>query len=147
MALTEFFLRYGSIIVMYVSFTCILVSIITEFTKEIKFLKKIPTMLQVLVLCNLVSFITFFSFLSYSGIKFQWYYFAAVFFSSFVCAIVCSKGWEYIYEITNRFYVKGEEVLREAEKEICEREERESAAAKYMNKKEENAGGVEHSDK
>ena len=66
---------------------CILVSVITEFTKEIGFLKKIPTDLQVLVLSMIVCIIGFFAFISWKNIPFMWYYLVAIIFSSFIVAI------------------------------------------------------------
>ena len=46
----EFFVSNASKIVLIVAVICTLISVITEFTKEIGFLNKIPTTLQVLIL-------------------------------------------------------------------------------------------------
>ena len=43
-----------SIVMIVVAVLCTVISVITEFTKEIGFLKKIPTSLQVLVLSLIV---------------------------------------------------------------------------------------------
>ena len=37
-------------------------------------------------------------------ITFVWYYLVAVIFASFIVAIVCCKGWEYLITIWKRFY-------------------------------------------
>lgn len=83
---------------------CILVSVITEFTKEIGFLKRIPTDLQVLVLSMVVCIIGFFAFISWKGIPFMWYYLVAIIFSSFIVAIITAKGWDYFIEIIKRYW-------------------------------------------
>ena len=93
-----------SLILTLISLTCILISIITEFTKEFGFLSKIPTNLQVLVTSLIVCFLGFFSYISYAKITFQWYFLVAVFFMSFVVAIICAKGWDYFTDIIEKFY-------------------------------------------
>ena len=85
---------------------CVMVSIITEFTKEIGFLKKIPTDLQVLALSIIVCVIAFFMLISYMHIQFVWYYLVAVIFISFIIAIITAKGWDYLLNIVKRYYRK-----------------------------------------
>lgn len=98
--------NYSSIILAIICALCVLVSVITEFTKEIGFLKRIPTILQVLVLSVVVCMITFFAFISYMHIQFVWYYLAAVIFASFIIAIITAKGWDYLLEIVRRYWRK-----------------------------------------
>ena len=95
-----------STILIVVAVICTIVSAITEFTKELGFLKHFPTTLQVLVLSLIVTFLVFFSYLSYAHITFFWYYIVAVIFASFIIAIICCKGWDYLFEIWKRFYKK-----------------------------------------
>ena len=102
----ELFIKEASHILIVVAALCTLITIITEFTKEIGFLKRIPTSLQVLVLSIIVCVVSFFAYTSYAGIVFHWYFLVAVIFASFVVAIICCKGWDYIFEIWNRFYRK-----------------------------------------
>ena len=85
---------------------CVIISVITEFTKEIGFLNKIPTSLQVLVLSLIVCVVLFFAYISYAGIQFVWYYIVAVIFIAFIVAIVTTKGWDYFIDIIKRFYRK-----------------------------------------
>lgn len=96
----------ASVMMTVVAVICTLISVITEFTKEIGFLKKVPTSLQVLVLSLIICIISFFAYISYAGIPFVWYYLVAVIFASFVVAIVCTKGWEYLIDIWQRYYKK-----------------------------------------
>ena len=100
----EFIISNASRILVAVAVICTLVSVITEFTKEIGILNKIPTSLQVLVLSIIICEIAFFAYISYAGIVIIWYYPVAVIFASFLVAIICCKGWDYLVEIWRRFY-------------------------------------------
>ena len=97
----ETLLTNMSMILLVAAAICTLVSIITEFTKEIGILNRIPTDLQVLVLS-----IVFFAYISYAKISFVWYYLVATIFAAFVIAIICTKGWDYLIGIWKRFYRK-----------------------------------------
>lgn len=95
-----------STLITVVCCACILISVITEFTKEIGFLAKIPTSLQVLVLSLIVCIVGFFAYISYENIPFVWYYLVAVIFGSFIVAIITTKGWDYFIEIIRRYWYK-----------------------------------------
>lgn len=100
----EVILSNVSQLLIVVAIICTLISVITEFTKEIGFLKKIPTALQVLSLSIIICVIVFFAYISYAGIAFVWYYLVAVVFAAFIVAIICCKGWDYLLDIWKRFY-------------------------------------------
>lgn len=102
----ETLLTNMSMILLVVAAICTLVSIITEFTKEIGILNRIPTDLQVLVLSIIICTIVFFAYISYAKIGFVWYYLVATIFAAFVIAIICTKGWDYLISIWKRFYRK-----------------------------------------
>lgn len=102
----EILINNLSMVLAIVCSICILISIITEFTKEIGFLNKIPTMLQVLVLSLIVCIVAFFAFISYKQIEFVWYYLVAVIFGSFIIALITAKGWEYFIDIIKRYWQK-----------------------------------------
>jgi len=95
-----------STILIVIAVICTLISIITEFTKEIGLLNRIPTDLQVLVLSIVICTIAFFAYMSYAEITFVWYYLVAVVFAAFVIAIICAKGWDYLINIWKRFFRK-----------------------------------------
>lgn len=95
-----------SVIMAVICAVCVLISVITEFTKEIGFLSRIPTMLQVLVLSVVVCLIAFFAWASYMQIHVIWYYVVAVIFISFIVALITAKGWDYLIEIIRRFWRK-----------------------------------------
>lgn len=102
----ELILTNIATILIVVAIICTIVSVITEFTKELGFFKKIPTKLQVLFLTLIVTYLVFFSYLSYAHLTFYWYYIVAVTFISFIIAIVCCNGWDYLIEIWKKFYKK-----------------------------------------
>lgn len=102
----ETLLTNMSMILLIAAAICTLVSIITEFTKEIGILNRIPTDLQVLVLSIIICTIVFFAYISYAKINFVWYYLVATIFAAFVIAIICTKGWDYLIGIWKRFYRK-----------------------------------------
>lgn len=82
-----------------------IVSLITELTKEIGFLKKIPTMLQVVVL-SIILWIVFYLALCTSGTyTFVWYMLICAVVAGFISAYIASYGWEKLSEIYSK-YVK-----------------------------------------
>jgi len=91
----EFIIANASQLLVVVAVICTLISVITEFTKEIGILNRIPTSLQVLILSIIICVTAFFAYISYAKITFVWYY---------LVAIVCCKGWEYLITIWKRFY-------------------------------------------
>ena len=102
----ETLLTNMSMILLVAAAICTLVSIITEFTKEIGILNRIPTDLQVLVLSIIICTIVFFAYISYAKISFVWYYLVATIFAAFVIALICTKGWDSLIGIWKRFYRK-----------------------------------------
>ena len=91
-----------------VAVLCTLISVITEFTKEVGVLKKIPTSFQVLITSVIVCEVGLFDGLSFYHIAFVWYYPVAAFFGAFVIAIICTRGWDYLISIFKRFYKGGD---------------------------------------
>ena len=83
-----------------------LVTIITEVTKEIGFLKKIPTDLQVIILSIILCLVTYFAYVAYIGNTVVWYYVVGTIFGAFIVAYVAMYGWSKLIEIYNRFKFK-----------------------------------------
>ena len=106
----ETILSYGSAIIIAIAAICTLVTVITELTKETGFLKKVPTVLQVVVLSELICIVTFFAALSYFNIAFVWYYLVAVIFAALIVAFICTHGWDALIEIFKRYNRKDMEV-------------------------------------
>ena len=86
----ETILSYGSAIIIAIAAICTLVTVITELTKETGFLKKIPTVLQVVVLSELICIVTFFA--------------------ALIVAFICTHGWDALIEIFKRYNRKDMEV-------------------------------------
>lgn len=81
----------------------VLVTIITEFTKKIGFLDKIPTDLQVLSVSILLSVLGIVVYIQYNNAKMIWYYIVGAIILGFVVGYVAMYGWEKFTEIFNRF--------------------------------------------
>ena len=89
----EILINNASVILAVICSICILISVITEFTKEIGFS---------LIIC----IVAFFAVISYKHIAFVWYYLVAVIFGSFIIALITAKGWEYFIDIVKRYWKK-----------------------------------------
>lgn len=114
--------EYSSVLLAVLCGICILISVITEFTKDIGFLKKIPTTLQVLVLSLVVCVTVFFMYISYANIPFVWYYLVAVIFISFVIALITAKGWDYFIDIVKRYWKKKIPDIEDTEEDTTTKE-------------------------
>lgn len=93
-----------SVVMIGVAIICTLVSIITEFTKQIGIFNKIANDLQVLILTEIVDIALFFMYLAHTGMEFKIHYLVAVIFVSFPIALICCKGWEYFMKIWGKYY-------------------------------------------
>lgn len=102
----QFILNHFTLIVAVVCAMCVMVSVITEFTKEFGFLNVIPTKLQVLVTSLIVCIIAFMMYMSYMKLQIFWYYIPAITFVAIIVAIITTNGWDYFFGIVNRFFIK-----------------------------------------
>lgn len=80
-----------------------MLNIIVELTKDLGFLKDVPTVLYVLILSPALCLLSYFAYVSYTGLIVAWYMIAAVIIGSFVVAYVAIFGWEKLYQLWNRF--------------------------------------------
>lgn len=76
---------------------------ITQLTKGIGFLSKIPTKFQVLVLGIALSLIFYFAYASYAGLAIVWYFIVGAVLLGVVVALVASDGWTYTISMLKRF--------------------------------------------
>lgn len=81
----------------------LLVSVITEVTKGVVLLSKIPVDLQVIVLSLTLTIVTYFAYISYSGDAVIWYYVVATIVAGFVVAYVVLFGWDKFADLYRRF--------------------------------------------
>lgn len=84
----------------------LLVSVITQVTKELKFLRKIPTSLQVTVTSIAITEIAYFANASYNKIPIEWYCIAGALVGGFVVAFIAMFGWEKLSDLYGRFRKK-----------------------------------------
>lgn len=93
-----------SYVMIAVAVICTLVSIITELTKEIGFLKKIPTAVQVTITSVALTIITLISASAYKNIQMKWYYIFAAFVAGIFIAFITMYGWEALIKRFRQFY-------------------------------------------
>lgn len=93
---------------------CVITSVITEVTKNTKYLNKIPTELEVIILNIFFSVVGIFVLASIFSFNILWYYVVAAIIIGFFASYVTMFGWESFITIINKFKVPSE--LREVYK-------------------------------
>ena len=83
-------------------------SIITELTKNIGFLAKIPTVLQVIVTAVVLSVVEYCAQCAATGELVLWYLLIARVITGIIAAFVATYGWDRLHELVLRFTKKGE---------------------------------------
>lgn len=86
-----------------------LVSVITEVTKNVSILKKIPTDIQVIVLSAALSVLSLIIYCQYMKVKIRWFYIAAAVVLSFIVAFIAMYGWKRLTKLWKRFRYDKEE--------------------------------------
>lgn len=81
----------------------LIVSTITEVTKGIVILSKIPVNLRIIVLSLTLTIVTYFAYISYSGKPVKWYCVIASVVTGFVVAYVVLFGWDKFAYLYKRF--------------------------------------------
>lgn len=79
------------------------VSVITEVTKGVGFLSRIPTDLQVIVLSIILCLLSYFTYVSYFKMEVEWYYISTCIIAAFMVAFVSMYGWEKLTTLYQRF--------------------------------------------
>lgn len=100
----QFLFENLSIILLVVAAICTLVSVVTQFVKEMLWLKAVPTQLVVLALSEIITILTFLAYASYIAMAVRWYYILAVIFLGFIIAYITANGWDALVNIFRRFY-------------------------------------------
>lgn len=103
----DWIVNNSGVIMTAIGVVAAIVSIITEMTKNIGFLKKIPTILQVIVISVVLWIVLYLGVCSAGYLVFQWYMLAVSVIAGFISAYVSSYGWEKLADAFNR-YKKGE---------------------------------------
>lgn len=84
-----------------------LVSVITEVTKDVSFLRKIPTDIQVIVLSVVLCITAYLTYTSYYVIVVHWYYITACIMVAFIVSFVAMYGWDKFTTLYSRFNKQG----------------------------------------
>ena len=103
MELVSTFMSYFTIILTIIGVLAFLVSTITEQTKNLGWLKKIPTDIQVIVVSMILCQLAYFAYSAYFSVEIQWYYIAGCFISAFIVSFVAMYGWEKLTALYDRF--------------------------------------------
>ncbi|MCD8156506.1 MAG: hypothetical protein LUD53_03500 [Clostridiales bacterium] len=103
------FLENSGILLVAACVICAVTSIVTEITKGIGFLAKIPTDLEVLVLSVVLTLLAYFAYITYAAVPVVWFHVIAAVLAGFILALVCTRGWNYVINIFKRFLPPGEE--------------------------------------
>ena len=84
-------------------------SILTELTKNIGFLAKIPTVLQVIVTAVLLSVVEYCARCTTTESPILWYIVIAKVIVGIIAAFVATYGWDKLHELIQRFTKSKEE--------------------------------------
>ena len=91
-----------AIFITIINFLAFVVSVITQVTKELYFLSRIPTSLQVIVLSVILTPASYIAYAQYTYMQIHWYMIAASVIAGFFVAFVSMFGWDKLSEIYNR---------------------------------------------
>ena len=83
-----------------------LVSLLTEISKNLSFLKRIPTDLQVIVLSIVLTLLAFFAYSDYSGLVLCWWMPLGALLMGCMVSFVALYGWATFYDLLQRFQVE-----------------------------------------
>lgn len=92
-----------TVILGVVGFLAFIINVITQLTKEIGFLSRIPTSLQVIVTSLIICLLAYFGYSAYSDLTIQWYYVVGTIVGSFIVSYISMYGFEKLKEIYDRF--------------------------------------------
>lgn len=82
------------------------VELITQLTKDLPLIRKMPTRLYVLIVSVTLCVMAVFIFAAWLGITVLWYYVVLAVFASFIVAYISIFGWEVFNELYERYKVK-----------------------------------------
>ena len=99
----EYLLSNVALLLTVIGVLAFTVSVITEVTKSVSFLNKIPTDIQVLVTSILLSVLSVLIYVDLSKTKIIWYYVIGAVVLGFFVAFVSMYGWEKLTTMYNRF--------------------------------------------
>ena len=105
----EQIMAYSSQVILLIGVIAFVISVITEITKNISFLKKVPTDIQVIVLSLVLCIVLLFAYASIVGMTVYWYYVVAAVILAFFVAFVAMYGWEKFSSLWKRYKYAGKD--------------------------------------
>jgi glucan phosphoethanolaminetransferase (alkaline phosphatase superfamily) len=99
----EQIVEYGSQLLILVAVLAFTVSVITQVTKEMPLLAKIPTNLQVIITSMVLSVLVVIVYCQWEVIAILWYYIAGALVLGFFVAFVAMFGWSELTDLWNRY--------------------------------------------
>ena len=100
MTFVELLSTYGAGILAGLAF---LVSLVVELTKNVWFLKNIPTSAYTVFVGVLVTAIAYFIALGVASFSFKWYELAIAILAGFPVSYIAMYGWETLTDVWNRY--------------------------------------------
>lgn len=99
----EQIIEYGSQVLILIAALAFVVSVITQVTKELPGLDKLPTNLQVIVTAMVLSVLVVVIYCQYASIRLLWYYIVAALVLGFFVSFVAMFGWSELNELWKRY--------------------------------------------
>ena len=99
----EYLLSNVALLLTVIGVLAFTVSVITEVTKSVSFLNKIPTDIQVLVTSILLSVISVVVYVQMNKAEMVWYYIVGAIILGFFVAFIAMFGWEKLTTMYARF--------------------------------------------
>jgi hypothetical protein len=81
----------------------IVVSVVVDVTKEIGFIKKIPTKTWTIIVAIILCVPAYIAYAANTGSRITWYFVLASIIASFGVAYIASYGWDTFDELVKRF--------------------------------------------
>lgn len=102
----DFIVQNSMLLLASLGFLAFIVNIITEMTKDINPIKKIPTKLYVVFVSIIVNFLCLIVYSNFENNVINISYFIVAFLASFVIAYISIYGWDTFNELKDRFIIK-----------------------------------------
>ena len=102
----ELLIQNISMILIIVAVICTVTSIITELTKEIGILNRIPTAIQVVATSIILTLITYLAAASYYSWQMKWYMIFACVIVGILIGYITMYGWDSLINKFKNYYKK-----------------------------------------
>lgn len=97
-----------SVVCIAIMVLCIVTSIIVQLTKNTKYLDKIPTELETIVVCVGLAVVSFVVFCEIKAIPVKWYFILGCVILGLIASFICMRGWDELMNIIYKFSIPKE---------------------------------------